>query len=317
MAKKISLLIYGLSIFDGKNNRISLNNLKDNQSVLGYIKKYVEGMGDNYSQDSDKELVFQFDQIEIENVKNSIGQSEFQILYGRVKTGEYGIESELVNVQTKKVYRRSKEEANMMPFGFCIAIPAGDVNSSIIILQTMGNYGMKVSLQKHLQRCITDVDPDYRLSMRAIAPKEYLDRYFENGKLQKIRMIRYEIPEDISNRMGINYGVKQTIEERIIHKPLGFMEKNKKVFNEWRSGQKSYTQIIEIDGYEYDDLKLEFKLGKTVKTFNLGDLDGLVVSEDITNEVTQVGGHPLFTNLKEKMKVTACEYLRGMGLLFK
>ena len=118
-----------------------------------------------------------------------------------------------------------------------------DINSAIIILQVLGNYGMKVPLQKRLQKCITDINPEYNLLMRAIAPKEYLDRYFEHGILQKIRMIRYEIPEDISNRMGINYGVKQTKEERIIHKPLGFMEANKKAIQEWRSGQKSYCLL--------------------------------------------------------------------------
>lgn len=315
MAKKVSLVIYGLSILNKENKRALLNDLKDNKSFLDFFLEFVNRTGKKYSNDSEKETVFQFEQIEVEDVFNDEGQLDYRILYGRVKTGEYGIESELVNIGTGAVYHRSKELADVMPFGFCIAIPSGDINSAIIILQALGNYGMKLPLQKRLQKCITDINPEYNLLMRAIAPKEYLDRYFEHGVLQKIRMIRYEIPEDISNRMGINYGVKQTKEERIIHKPLGFMEANKKAFQEWRSGQKSYTQIIEIEGYEYDDLKLEFKLGKTVKTFNLGNLEKLVVSEDVTDEVLQSGGHPVFSSLKDKMKDTAKEYLEGMGLI--
>lgn len=315
MAKKVSLVIYGLSILNKENKRALLNDLNDNKSFLDFFLEFVNRTGKKYSNDSEKETVFQFEQIEVEDVFNDEGQLDYRILYGRVKTGEYGIESELVNIGTGAVYHRSKEQADVMPFGFCIAIPSGDINSAIIILQALGNYGMKLPLQKRLQKCITDINPEYNLLMRAIAPKEYLDRYFEHGVLQKIRMIRYEIPEDISNRMGINYGVKQTKEERIIHKPLGFMEANKKAFQEWRSGQKSYTQIIEIEGYEYDDLKLEFKLGKTVKTFNLGNLEKLVVSEDVTDEVLQSGGHPVFSSLKDKMKDTAKEYLEGMGLI--
>ena len=315
MAKKVSLVMYGLSILNKENKRALLNDLKDNKSFLDFFLEFVNRTGKKYSNDSEKETVFQFEKIEIEDVLNNEGQLDYRILYGRVKTGEYGIESELVNIGTGDVYHRSKEQADVMPFGFCIAIPSGDINSAIIILQVLGNYGMKVPLQKRLQKCITDINPEYNLLMRAIAPKEYLDRYFEHGILQKIRMIRYEIPEDISNRMGINYGVKQTKEERIIHKPLGFMEANKKAIQEWRSGQKSYTQIIEIEGYEYDDLKFEFKLGKTVKTFNLGNLERLVVSEDVTDEVLKRGGHPVFSSLKDKMKDTAKEYLEGMGLI--
>ena len=78
--------------------------------------------------------------------------------------------------------------------------------------------------------------------------------------------------------MGINYGVKQTKEERIIHKPLGFMERKKKAFQEWFVGQRSYTDIVEIEGFDYDDLKLEFSLGETSKTFTLRDMNSLVVN---------------------------------------
>lgn len=163
-------------------------------------------------------------------MKNADGQKRYEILYGRVKTGEYGIESELVDVQTGDVTNRTPNQADMMPFGFCIAVPLGEINSAVIILQTMGVYGMKMSLQYHLQKCFTDLSPDLRLLFRPIAPKEYIDRYFNNGVLNKIRMIRYEIPEDESNKLEINYGVKQTKEERIIHKPLGFMERKRKNF---------------------------------------------------------------------------------------
>ena len=107
-------------------------------------------------------------------------------------------------------------------------------------------------------------------------------------------MIRYEIPEDESNKMGINYGVKQTKEERIIHRPSGFMERKKREFQEWFSGQRSYTEIMEIEGFEYDDLKLEFSLENTNKTFNLADMNSLVVNEDIRKLVRQIGGHPVY-----------------------
>ena len=314
--KKISLTIYGLSVIDGRENeRIFLDKLIDNKSLTECLEKYIKDNILMYLDDTSKDILFQFEKVEVETAKNENGQDEYIVLFGRVKTGEYGIESELVNVKTNEVTPKSAEQADMMPFGFCVAVPAGQVNSAVIILQTMGAYGMKVSLQKHLQKCLSDLSPDFQLIMRAIAPKEYIDRYFKNGVLKKIRMIRYEIPEDESNRLGINYGVKQTKEERIIHKPLGFMERKKKEFKEWRAGQRSYTSIVEIKGFEYDDLKLEFSLGETNKTFNLGDMNSLVVSEDITDQVRQDGGHPAYDSLKIIMKKTAREYLKGMGFL--
>ena len=93
------------------------------------------------------------------------------------------------------------------------------------------------------------------------------------------------------------------------------MDRKKKEFQEWFSGQRSYTDIIEIEGFEYDDLKLEFSLEHTNKTFNLANMNSLVVNEDITEKVRQKGGHPVYDSLKPIMRDTAEEYLKGMGLL--
>lgn len=314
-SKKISLVIYGLSVVNNENKRVFLDEIVDDNSFLDVVEAYIKNNILRYTRNSSKEILFQFEQVNTETVKNDDGQERYQILYGRVKTGEYGIESELVDVQTGAITNRTSNQADMMPFGFCIAVPLGKVNSAVIILQTMGTYGMKTSLQHHLQKGLTDKSPGLQLLLRPIAPKEYIDRYFNKGTLKKIRMIRYEIPEDESDKFGINYGVKQTKEERIIHNPLGFMERKKRQIQEWAAGQRSYTNIIEIDGFEYDDLKLEFTLGGTEKTFNLKDMNNLVVNEDITGRIMQKGGHPVYDSLRTIMKETAQDYLAGMGLL--
>ena len=108
----------------------------------------------------------------------------------------------------------------MMPFGFCIAIPAGNVNAGILILQTMGVYGMKMSLQKHLEKCIDDLNMGFQLMLRTIAPKEYIEQYLKHGRLNKIRMIRYEIPQQEANRLGIDQE-KEQIEITAKQNPQG------------------------------------------------------------------------------------------------
>ena len=313
--KKINLVIYALSILDRENKRLKLKDINEGKSFLDCVEKYMQKNISLYTNDTEQDTLFQFEQVNLEKQTNDAGQEEYRVLYGRVKTGEYGIESELVDVKSGQITNRSADQADMMPFGFCIAVPSGNVKSAVIILQTMGVYGMKTTLQKHLQNCLTNISPELMLMMRAIAPKEYIDRYFKNGILKKIRMIRYEIPEDESDKMGINYGVKQTKEERIIHRPIGFLDRKKKEFQEWFSGQRSYTDIIEIEGFEYDDLKLEFSLEHTNKTFNLANMNSLVVNEDITEKVRQKGGHPVYDSLKSIMRDTAEEYLKVMGLL--
>lgn len=314
MAKKIGLSIYGLSIVNG-DKRLELHNIINNKGLIEIVHDFALKNEKKLSNDPGKESIFYFDQITKEEIYAEDSKKEYTILYGRVKTGEYGIESELLDVNDGSVYERSTSQADLLPFGFCIAVAEGDVNRSIIILQTIGNLGMKMSLQRELQDCFDKLKLNYGVLWGQVLPKAYIDKFFRNGVLQKIRMVRYEIPEDISNRIGINYGVKQTREERIICKPIGFLERKKKEISEWMAGQRSCTNIIEIEDFHYDDLKLEFKLGRTNKVISLKDTTGLRVNEDITGVVDTQGGNPDFDSLKLVMKETAREYLIGMGLL--
>lgn len=313
MARKIGLSVYGVSIIYD-NNKTELHNVYNGKGILDIFQTFAENSKDVISTDPNTESVFCFERIEREIVKKE-DKIEFEILYGRVKTGEYGIESELINIHNKNIYKRKSEEADIFPFGFCVAISSGQVEKGVVLIQNIGNMGMKIALQRKMQECFNQCGINYSVLLGQIVPKAYLDKFFKQGVLQKIRMIRYEIPEDISERIGINYGVKQTREERVICKPMGFMERKQKELSEWRAGQRSCTKIIEIEDFEYDDLKLEFNLGNTRKVISLKDTAGVRVTEDITDKVNIQGGNPEFMSLKMVLKESAREYLVGMGFL--
>lgn len=312
--KKVGLVLYGLS-FEIDEKKMELHSIFNNRGLIDIIEEFAVANKDNFSNDPERESIFLFEKVERAVSLTPDGKEECDFLFGRVKTGEYGIESELMDITDGSVYKRRENQADMLPFGFCIALPKGVVNQAIIVLQTLGNYGMKIALQRKLLEGVTAYNLEGSLLWGQILPKAYIDKFFNHGILQKIRMIRYEIPEDVSNRIGINHGVKQTREERVICKPIGFLERKRREINEWIAGQRSYTNIIEIEDFEYDDLKLEFKLGKTNKVISMKDTTNLRVTEDVTDQVDVFGGNPEFESLKRIMQDTARDYLSGMGLL--
>lgn len=313
--KAIGLTVYGFRIQNELNASIDLNVLPNGLSIIQTIQNFAATLT-NHTTDDNDETIFSFERTDIQTVCNNAGQQSYRILYGRIKTGEYGIESELVDKDTGDVtHNRTANEAERMPFGFCIAIPVGRVDNGIILVQSIGALGVKGVLHKNLQACVKNIDNKLRLTMGTIVPLTYIDRFFNNAKLQKIRMIRYEIPHNVSDMYGINYGVQQTFEERTIFRPIGFIERKRREIDEWIRGQRSFTQVIEVEDFQYDDLKLEFKLGRTNKTFSLKNIDKLIVTEDVTDNVDTVGGHPTYDSLNNVMKTTAEEYLIEKGLI--
>lgn len=74
-------------------------------------------------------------------------------------------------------------------------------------------------------------------------------------------------------------------------------------------------EIIQIDGFKIDDLKFEFKNGRRIKTISLRNLDNVVLSEDVTDELVIENGHPTFESLSVSMKNTGEYYLHARGIL--
>lgn len=315
--KKIGLTTFGFNVQDDRNNRIDLHNITG-QNFIDLINNYGNSQLNKFFKNESDVTVFSFDMLEKEIVNNEIGQEKYTVLYARVKTGEYGLESEIVNSDTGSVsYNKNSREAEVMPFGFAIFVPSGNVNNGIIILQSIGRNSMKIALHKRLDAYIKEQSEELRVNMKVIVPRVVLDRLFKDGIIKAIKLIRYSIPEDLAERYGVNYGVNEIVEERIIRNPIGFIHNKAIEINEWRNGIRKYDDVIQIDDFKYDDLKMEFKFGKSTKTISLKNTDNLQICEDVTNDVQIIGGHPEFKSLKNIMKSTGEFYMEAKGILMK
>lgn len=313
--KMIGLVAYGFCVRDLGNHRLELHNIMG-KSIIQILSEGIAMDINSYSDDRNSERVICFDKNETELFQNDAGQDIYSALFARIKTGEYGLQSEIVDSRTGLVsHNRTETEADVMPFGFSVCVPAGECDNGIVILQTIGSYGVKLALNKKLNDIVKSIDDDLRFEMGVVVPRVVLNRFFEHGVLKAIRFIQYEIPADEAERLGLNNNTNEASKEVIIKKPTGFLRNKAREFEEWRNGRIAYGDIVQIEDFEYDELKLDFKLGKTSKTISLNNIDKLQMTEDITDDVTLEGGHPTFETLKEVMNSTGKEYLIAKGLI--
>lgn len=314
---KIGLAVYGLEIYQTRRKKKGLNTVNSRVDFLDIMDLFLHNSQQQFDTDNYTETVFKVERIERDEIYNENGQKMYSFISGVVKTGEYGTESELVNRKTKKVtHNKTIDEAEVMPFAFYVAIPQGNTKKGIIIFQTEGRYGMKGSFEKRLKKYMQNLYPDLSFTMGTIAPVEYIERYLRDGFLKEIKMIKYGIPNDVSERNGISKKPEDNAyEERIIHNPLGFLDKGADKIRETLRSQRIYTSIVEIPDFDYDVLKFNFTKGKTNKTINMTNIDSIVIVEDITETAGVNKGHPSYLILKDEMKRTAIDYLHGMGVV--
>lgn len=315
--KMVGLTAYGFCIKNEQEKRIELHDV-DGREIIDILNTEIQNEINTYTDDRSDERVFCYDQNEIGIEYNGEKQEIFKILYSRVKTGEYGMQSEIVNSKTGIVsHKKTEDEADVMPFGFAVCVAAGEVNTGIIVLQSIGNRGIKVALHKRLNKIVKDYNDDYRLEMGVIVPRIVLNRFFKQGVLQSIRFIQYEIPEEDAERFGINHNTEESYKETIIRKPTGFLRNKARELAEWMNGTRMYSDVVQIEGFEYDELKMDFKLGRTSKTISLRNIDNLQMTEDVTRDVILEGGHPTFNSLKEVLKKTGNDYSVAKGLIIE
>lgn len=315
--KLVGLSTYGICVRDENNRNKELHDICG-VSLVDYLEDVALKSLDMYEDDRAEESVFAFSIVNKCIMKNEKGQDIYEVLYAQIKTGDYGEESEIVDRKTgSKTHTKSTEEADVMPFGFCVMVPCGKYNEGVVMLQSLGRSGITGLMKKKFNEYIRAIDGKLRFVMDPIVPASYMEKFFKDGVLKSIRMIRYGIPDDLSEKYHVDKGVRKITEERIIRKPSGFLRNQLDILKRVMEGKISYEQIVQLDDFEIDDFKLEFSMGKRNKTISMKNLDKIVANEEITDDVILDNGHPTFESLCKVMKETGEFYLIAKGLLIQ
>lgn len=314
--KKIGLSVYSLNVKNDQKDT-NINDLVDGKSFIDLVNDYYSANGQNFDDDPQYETVFKFEDVKKQTIKDEYGREVYSYILGTVKTGEYGTESELVEKTTGVTsYNKKETEADVIPFSFMMAIPSGEYSMGIAIFQSEGKNGMKSAFERRMRRYIKKVNSKIKFGFGTIAPKYYVEKIIRDGFLKQIRVLKYDKDDEITNALNINNGVELK-EERIFHDPSPFFQKseNLKKLRECLEGKARFDTLVTIPDFEYDSLKFVIKNGEREKTINMTNIDSIVVTIDITNEIGIEAGHPKLANVKPLMIQTAYDYLKQMKLL--
>ena len=313
--KLVGVTAYGINIKNEDNKNLELHDIYGN-TLLEYFFNIANRTVDEYAKDVALENIFAYNVVDFQTIKNVNGQDIYEVLYLRIKTGDYGEESEIVDSDTgETTHTKSVDEADVMPFGCCILVPCGKYTEGIVLTQSLGRNGITGTIKKKFNQYIKELDSQLRVVMNPIMPRQYMERILNNGILKTIRLISFGIPDDDAEKYGIDRGAKRVIQERVIRKPTGFARNKYDRIMECIRGERTYNTIIELDDFEIDDLKMEFSFGKRNKTISMRGLDRLVVNEEVTDAVIIENGHPTFASFCDVMREIGEDYLRAKGAI--
>ena len=294
MAITIGLVPYSVRIRDKEeHDYCQLDSLPTSPSdFFQILHTYLQDRRTQKSIDSDRKSVIKVDRLESSPSLLSID--------GLFKSGTYGFAAELEDLQTGIVRSRSVNDCEYLPIYFNFQLKSGQ-NEAILLLQKFGIFGVKTSLLADLSAYIKDIDPNLSLEINPLVSDSHIQELM-GGAIKKIRYLKYSVPDDVADDIEELDNLENDAEMEMVIKAkrdrfLGIPSWMRELFE----GRTATSDIVEINGIEYDNVKVEIDLGRKKRTLNLGDIRKLRMNIDITENV-QMGadGHPTFDSIREQ-----------------
>jgi hypothetical protein len=267
-----------------------LGNFLGGNDFLEVYRMFVEDRQDDPSHDTRLGILLRATRMEHND----------RTLSGIIETGEYGIETELVNVDTEKMtYRRQTRDAEMRPFYFRALLPT-DRKEGIIILQRYKQFGIRGAITRDLNMFVEELFPNLRIELNPLIPETMLRGYLQAGVLKKIRFIKFELPSDIIDAYPEGHVEAGGYTELVVtagkRSGLPLIDRILQIVD----GRMELEELAELQDYDfdYDSVKVELDLGGSRRTIDLSDLSKLKAFYDVDNQL-EIGesGHPIYESI--------------------
>jgi hypothetical protein len=281
---KITLTYYTMTVFETLDKKHSypvvIGDIVDKygNDFSNIAKKYFYNCALSYQNDTKKENLFR---AELFNLNNHYydGLFYFKSITGIVKSGNYGIEGELVDSANTAMRRPiNSTEAPVLPFGFGIFYnPERD--SAILVLQSVGRNGITAQMKTRLDNMVAEVNPNYTVQIINVAPTRMIMQLFNDDK---VKSIKYEVyaPNNtiaVEDRLGQTTTLTTSSKTTIIKRPvINNVEFWIKLFTN-RTKLSTLTGLANGEE-ELENISVEFNN----KTLNYNAYTNTKVSEDIS-----------------------------------
>jgi len=223
--------------------------------------------------------------------------SESRDVFGVLKSGEYGIEADFHDVDSGQIIPRARKErhSEVLPFFFHFHLPRG--MKGLLILQMFKALGVKTNLQRTLNEHLKPMG--IHVELNRLISQNLLEQ-IEKSRLVELRLIRYDVPMDIADKVH-NGDAEEIIEERVYrvkrNKNLSLPQAIKDLLSD---RQTAYYEILDE---KYNEIKAIIQKGRSKITLTFGENDIFREFMALDEEDMPLDrGYPTYDYLKVKSK---------------
>ena len=234
-------------------------------------------------------------------------------MFGTFKSGSYGYEAELKNIETGEIKTRDPDDCELIPFYFRLEHRRGQ-DSALLLLQRFGLYGVKSNFQNDISAFIREHNEDLIVSINPIVSDNEIDRLIGRG-LKKIRYIRHTVPADAADDLNIRDNqIEQCEMETVIKAKRDRFLAIPAWIRDLANNRAPAENIIEVNGHEYDDVKIVISDSGRLRTLKMSDVRSFRMSIDVSADVDfDETGHPTTDSIDRAARELMPELRTAVG----
>ncbi|MBS1942373.1 MAG: hypothetical protein JST38_15995 [Bacteroidetes bacterium] len=308
MANSIQLELYTIATREKRATEfVPLEHLGENHGFLDFFKGFITSL--------DKDMLDDEEQKRSLQVTRSRITSNVRMISGIFESGEYGLESRIVNRKTRKqTYKKSVDDVDIKPFYFLLYIPEKS-GKGLLVLQRTGGFGINTVVRKHLNRFFGERFGGLKMEVNQYLSKDLAEKFIGGGAIQEISIRKYDLPQDLIDKLGLTSSTSDilSVELRITARQKGMLRLNNKVKKFVKNPNANFFDIPEVkklgfDGGEDQKTTIKARHGNRTRTIDLGDTMQIRPYYDIDSEVEKdAGGHPIFKSIDDIARALAKE----------
>lgn len=288
--------------------------------LFSVLEEYLLGLKSNLYQDTTARFILRVQTL----------NKDQRFLYGCMDRGEYGIQSELFNTATmKRAYTRKPEDAELLPYHFLIGIPKQGKGlgarypfDAIAVFQMTDGLGIQDVFEENFGYYFSSRFPPLHVNIEKQIPRKFVRHLLKKGRVTQLRFVQYKVPATLEDMAKHGPSLDEGILEFRVKAKRGMAFDLKDRLGQVLDGNRPIKDFIGIQGFHYDDVKIQLESEGKYHTLNLGRLESTRApyEYDITGRLaalTQGNGGQAHSDLIDQLAREYCLSLaREMDLRF-
>lgn len=307
--KNYTIGLYQISINERhhKDKKVILSDYNYGQDLLKQLKNLLE----SWENEEQKGLVKNEQEKKISRIlKKDDGTYELyslgRYISGIIESGEFGTEENIINSITGELkYHKNADDAQMIPFFFIFYIPENS-HKGYLLIERIGNIGIYSTLTKSIQNYIGPIlEENLVLKIEPLMLKAVFDKNLNvvsDAKKIILKGVHYKDLniQQISNNL---------IECEKVNTEITFSAPKNKYLSikNWLNklnSQKTETDRLVFQNFEYSDVAFELKIGGKTKTVSIARIYALGTYLEVTDSI-EIGknGYPTYKSLLNEAQI--------------